>query len=758
MRRLVIALVSPHGDAQEGYFPDTLLELCTTEARRAGHHAALVRVYYDRAEPQAAPEMLSAWLAQKRPDLVVVERLFDPAPVVDHVQSRSGSRAVLISFGDAEPIPGVDLALGLVAGTTRSGRTRSTPAAGDLCAAFRALLHALATDGDVLAVPGVSRGDQHGPPLVPAPLPDPFEPALDAETLSTRTAPPVTRHMVFGNPGCPFALDTAENPHYRGLALAAEPGIARLGCAFCHAGGDYRPRPDEDVVADLVGQARYFVERTGVRELVIADQHPVRYLELLVRAAARAGLGGVRWLFPARADTLPREAASLVAALCAAEDAGQVLELYLTGFEAFSDEELIRYNKGVTKHELLEAVRCMRSLSAAHPRAFAYAASKGHSLVLWNPWTSVENLLESLNTVRAHGLCELFDDIGHNRLRLYPELPIMHAARRDGALVAEWESGDGGTAAGKGYAREQPWRFLDARTRLAWDLSRALRQRLGPETELVQLTAAAELAQHNAYDPSLVEAVLRALDELDARLRHLAGPERPRSTRDSCHETRAEPVLFGGPCNNGCSHCPNRQTFRDDAGAFDRVAIARATGMPIVLAGREPTLFPALDRIALRARGDDERALGLVTNGRRLSHAPFAALLSRCGVQLASVKVFGPDAATADAIARDAGSFEQTRSGVEQAILAGMNVELRIRLDARIVERLQDFAALAVSWGVARLRIEPALDALGLARLGAATEALAELEAACRVLDLGLVAAPLSAGAARFDRLPVRPR
>lgn len=757
MKRLRVALVLPYGDAREGYFPDTLMELATTEARRAGHDAALVRVYYDPAHPALARESLARWLRDKSPDLVVVERVFDPTPIVDYTRGRSGSQSLMLSWGDAELIAGIDLCLGLFAGTTPSGRTRRSPGAGDLLWSFGELLRAIATSQDPITVPGVMRDVagrvEQGPALQRRPLPTPFEPALDAETLCSGTPPRITRRVIFGNSGCPFALDPLENPHYRGLPLTPDGALSRLGCAFCHAGGDYQHRVDDEVVAELVTQARYFWERTDVRTLVISDQHPVRYLGSLIARAAEAGLGGVRWLFPARADAFVRELDKLERAVCAAEQSGQTLELHLAGFEAFSDEELERYNKGTTVSELLRAVESMRRLHAEHPTAFDYARAKGHSLVLWNPWTRVENVAESVACIREHGLGELFDEIGHNRLRLYPDLPIAHAAARDRAVEEEWDPGDEGTARRKGYSKEQPWRFLDPRTRLAWELGQRLRARLGSETEVAQLAAALDFAKQRSYDPGVVAETISGIERLDRELVRLAGPGHPRSTRERARELAASVVLFGGPCNNGCAHCPNRDAYLDDALVLERIRAARTSERPLVLAGREPTLFSAIDRAIEAARGDDGRAVGLVTNGRRLGHAPFTARLAKAGLRFVSVKLFGPDAESADAISRDPGGFVQATTGMKRARELGVEVEIRVRLDARILDRIEAFAAVAGSLGVLRLRVEAALDAVGLSGLEAARGALVRLERACAATDLSLRAAPLSAGARHFDRM-----
>ena len=42
-----IALVLPYGTRSDGFFPDTFAGQLAADARAAGHHAELVRVYYD---------------------------------------------------------------------------------------------------------------------------------------------------------------------------------------------------------------------------------------------------------------------------------------------------------------------------------------------------------------------------------------------------------------------------------------------------------------------------------------------------------------------------------------------------------------------------------------------------------------------------------------------------------------------------------------------------------------------------------------
>lgn len=768
MRHLSIGFVVPFGDPSEGFFPDALLALLCERARAAGHRAELVRAYYDGRDPEAdrrVAQRLEGWLGERDVDLVVCERLFDAAPVLAHLARKADRTAVLVSRGDSfDPVEGVSFVVGGHPGVTRTRATRRTPAIAELELAFQRLVERLAAGGDPSDVPGVARVVD-GELLLAAPLERPsgrrpFVATVEQSVICEGPAPLVTRKTLFGNVGCPYAADPLENKHFSGVTLPLAAPVARLGCAFCALGGDYEKRPDGEVVGDLIEQATFWATRLPtVREFVLNDQHSLRYLGSLVAQAGRAGLRRMTWLFAARADAFVREQGQVRAAIAAAQAAGQRLELYLTGFEAFSDVELSRYNKGVTVEEELAAVRVMRELAAAHPEAFGYAGARGHSLIPWNPWTRPEELAESIANVRAAGLSELFHELGRNRLRLYRDLPLYYAALRDGALREAWEDGDEGAGRRKGYSVEHPWRFLDRRTRVAYGLAGALRELLGLETEVAQLAAVAAFATGLAQDVDATATVARVVDDARAFAKTLArfGRERRASDPRFGEGRRAAVVAFAGGCNNGCPGCANRDRWLDDTTpALDgRVDAARAAGDPVVFAGREPTLHPAFMALLSRARGADGRSVGLVTNGRRFSYAPFARAAVQAGLTTASVKLFGPDAASADAYSRDAGAFDQAVAGTRQLRRAGVrDLEWRVVLHRGLVNEVARFEKLIESAGVSQLRVEAPVDAVGLDSLRAAGEAVERLAAICTRAGAAFDATPLETGMRLFDWIP----
>jgi len=705
-----LAFVLPFGEPEEAFFSDALLALLASDARRRGHGVHLVRVYYDgksRERDQEISARLAAWLGATGADLVVVERLFDVEPLLAHRERSPARRLLQVTRGDSlEPLPGVEHVLGAWTEPMPGGLARRSPRLDELRAAFCVALERFASGLPWNDLPGVAHFDGENwsgaRSFEETTEKFPFDPCVDWQVIALGAPPRIWQKTLLGNEGCPFALDPLKNPFYAGVELPTGVPMARLGCAFCHMGGDYEKRSDSLAVASLVEQARYYRERLpDLEAFTLSDQHSIRYLALLMREVAGAGMGPMRWLFPVRADAFVHERARIRDAAAVARAAGQVLEAHLSGFEAFSDVELQRYNKGCTREELIAAVGAMRELAAELPESFEYARAKAHSLILWNPWTTPRDLLESVSTMAEHGLGELFHDIGKNRLRLYRELPIYWAAQRDGALVDAWDDPATDVARTKGYSSDLPWRFLDPRTRVAFDAAALLRRRLGRETELEQLAAAVDYAESGSSAD-----VAAGLDALESVLASLFGPTRAKGLPPRGTQVRAEGLTIGA--------------------AFDlrqlrtRARAAAASGSPLLVAGAGLELH--WDRIAEEAPAD------LAVVWERL---PELSELRARRVGRASLRLGQP--------------FHEPEA-IRGLVRAGVALELRVVPRAGELDALGRWLELATRAGVRTLRLEISLAALGLSELSRSATALASLLGAAAAEGVGVEAAPLAAG------------
>ncbi|MCB9574411.1 MAG: hypothetical protein H6709_20205 [Kofleriaceae bacterium] len=211
--------------------------------------------------------------------------------------------------------------------------------------------------------------------------------------------------------------------------------------------------------------------------------------------------------------------------------------------------------------------------------------------------------------------------------------------------------------------------------------------------------------------------------------------------------------------------CPNRDRHLPDdtAAVIARIVAARAAGRPIVLARREPTLRDDLPALLDAARGDDRRAVGVVSNGRRFAYDDFTAAARAAAASPRSASSCSPP--TTPAPTPSPGSTApRPRPGAAPRALRRAGIaalELRAPLDAGNLAGYAGYAALAGALDVDQLRVEAALDAVSLDALGdgRAVAALDALLAACRAAGVAVEAAPLTAGTSLHHWLPApRPR
>jgi pyruvate-formate lyase-activating enzyme len=755
-------MVTAFGTRKGGYFSDVLLGLLCSDARAVGHEAQMLRVYYDGADREvdaAVSARLVRWLVERRIDLVVADRVLAAEPFTEWKAHHPAGRMLLLP--PPEGMGCVVAADAAIAHALYQRRRERGEFGDEVRRAFAMWLAAGLAAPDEVDIPGLA-GMRNGTPEPPARAlielaggaPMAYRPVVEHEVIAAAEGAAIAPapYTVFGNGGCPYSRDVMQAKPYRDLRIGEAGELLRKGCAFCTMGGDYDKRSDEETVASVLGQVAYLTEHLPKpHAFVLTDQHPLRYLPRLLESAARRGVREVTWLLETRADWLVEHRDALQESIGIAERTGTRLELYLVGFESFSDDDLELFNKGTTRDGLVAAARLVRELARAHPRTFGFSRERGHSLILFHPWTSPRRLLESGDTLRVHGLSDFFHDITRNRLRLYPRLPIAALARAQGLVTEDWE-GDAAsrTARTKGYSVDIPWRFADPRATIAYEACRRLRHALGNETEISQLLAVARWAERLDQASSPAEAVERlagALARLATRVEELLGKSRGQ---------RAATVLFAGNCNNGCHGCENRDGFLPDDGDAlrERVDRAREEDLPVMLAGREPTLHPDFVALVERARGSDGRRVGVTTNGRRFAYRGFAAAAVRAGLSHASVKVFAARSEEADAVARVHGSFEQALTGIDNLLHGGVRVEIRVPLHAEALPTMALFADLAREHGVGAIRLEVALDSLGLDVLDEAEASVRTLATACRAAGVRLTASPLPSGMRGFDRLP----
>ena len=641
---LRVAFVYLHAQAGGDFFADVPFAWTAGELRKLGVIADLLHVHFDRdADPEPLTSALLDTLAGY--GLVVLDQVWDPR-LVARIQAR-GQRIVATDpyavWRDATP----DFQLAHFL-------THRQPLI-DLTLALRDGEDVLAVANLAVQLPGMAAAVTSRP--APRTHPElsqalaPFCPIIDPIVLGQPRdeqgqAPPA-RKTLDTNSGCPFSDPVANNPAFANVDLSA-PGITLKGCAFCFMGGDYKALPARDTVQAHLDQiAWYQANLPRLDEVVLRDQSALRYLPELVRGAVQRGLRPVGLLVPGRGDAILRWGAELRAAALACHGTGFWFTLHLIGFESFSQDQLDLYNKGVTVEDYAQALEQMRQLHAEFPEAFVLAKYGASSFILFNPWTTLRQLQETVDFCRTHAVADLAHGLTLTRLRLYPNLPLYWKARQD-RLLSDAVAADDRGAAFTGYSAEATWRYQDGRIAAVEELQRRLHRHVRVTESVGLLDNVLRWTRSRLAEPIDSEVVplsseivgierdwlaLRALWHGQGRSGLHGGRPLP-IDMEKRQVAQARTVLAGQHCNNHCRTCvADHGRFETDATRLQlQVERAAEAHGRVVLAGREPTLLPQLLGLVQAARAAGATHVELVTNGRMLANAGIAKRLQRAGV------------------------------------------------------------------------------------------------------------------------------
>ncbi len=664
---LGVAFVYLHAQQGPDFFADVPFCWAAGELRALGVAADVVHARLPRGDPAAAAPLIDeliATIGRLGHGLVVFEHLW-LADLVSRMQSELGA---LVCETDANAV---------LAGQRVDFRLRwfvqhRQPLL-DLVAALRA-------GTDLMAV----RNLVAWPPEAPAPLTSRRQERFPAEPDWLRAFCPITDAIEIGglsggsdaplrktldtNSGCPYARDVRRNPHFADLDLdALDPvyAVTLKGCSFCELGGDYRALTADQSVAVHVAQIGWYQRHLGrLDEVVLRDQSAIRYLPELIAACVEEGLAPLGFLVPARGDAILRDGERLEAAARAAAGSGNWFTLYLIGFESFSQSQLDLYNKGVSVAEYAAALAQMRDLRDRWPGVYRMEAYGASSFILFNPWTRLEDLDETVAFCKDHGAHQLAHGWTLTRLRLQPHLPLYWRARADGLIVDSAPHADRG-AAFTGYGGESAWRYREARVGVIEDAERRLARHVRVDESVGLLDTVLDWARARWPDADAPASTQDGeLEALEAAWQTLRGQWRPQDgvsgsgagTRDAgpLQITLASPhsdpvaappvglrapsagrtILLGDACNNRCRTCLGEHGRYETGVARLRAAVeaaARRHGR-VVLAGREPTLQRALPRLIRAARAAGASRIELVSNGRALAASGVIERLAAAGL------------------------------------------------------------------------------------------------------------------------------
>jgi cyclic pyranopterin phosphate synthase len=180
--------------------------------------------------------------------------------------------------------------------------------------------------------------------------------------------------------------------------------------------------------------------------------------------------------------------------------------------------------------------------------------------------------------------------------------------------------------------------------------------------------------------------------------------ERVRSQKERVH------VSIGAVCNNNCIFCmeEDRDAREINNGAMTpervRWILEQHRGAEeVCFTSGEPTTRPELPQLVAWAKELGFARISVMTNGRRLSHFPYAAALAKAGMNRFYVSIHGHTKKLHEGLTRTPGSFEQTVAGLDSvAKLKRFGVELHTStvLTDRNLPHLLDVYRLLRAHGV----------------------------------------------------------
>ena len=131
-------------------------------------------------------------------------------------------------------------------------------------------------------------------------------------------------------------------------------------------------------------------------------------------------------------------------------------------------------------------------------------------------------------------------------------------------------------------------------------------------------------------------------------------------------------VSIGAVCNNNCVFCMEEDRdgryVNNSAMTRDRVRWileSHRGAEEVCFTSGEPTTRPELPEMVGWARALGYERISVMTNGRRLSHLPYAAALAKAGLNRFYISIHGHDKKLHEGLTRTPDSFEQTVAGLD---------------------------------------------------------------------------------------------
>ena len=270
--------------------------------------------------------------------------------------------------------------------------------------------------------------------------------------------------------GCPYVKKISDNCFYKDLDISEDLpktnptahkilkniySRAKTGCSFCLICLDrkYTSFANKNLIPNILQQYKYIIENyPSVNRIQINDENSFRYLYEFFQAVKK--LRPVEIMIAGRSDFFLRYVLDIEKTLKIIKGTNFVLNVACIGFENFSQKELDILNKGTTVQDNIQTLEWLNKLSEKYPKNFEFRKDKDHGTILFNPWTTIENLNDNVKWYRKFDIHHLINPSTPlaTRLGVHSLSSIYYKAKADGLLLSSRNLYDYGLI---------NWKFID---------------------------------------------------------------------------------------------------------------------------------------------------------------------------------------------------------------------------------------------------------------------------------------------------------
>jgi hypothetical protein len=290
-------------------------------------------------------------------------------------------------------------------------------------------------------------------------------PLYDCQAVNAQPGHPKPPVHVSAGVDCAYRRRLRDNRFFKDIQLPEE--VRPFGCSFCFSTQDLSYPFKTPAIELAVRQCTAALQAEGnclSKDSFVINGAPVfSRLGEFFEAILQHPFPPSRFFFGCRVDDLIKQAVTIENLLPRLQVAGHSINIFNLGIENFSQDENDRLNKGLSPQQIEEGDRLIRRLEQAFPDTFQFSKLGGYGLILFTPWTTVEDLAINMDHLRR------FKGIGDkgfvltSKLQILSESAIRYLAERDGLIM---ESFDGFHLYDSGCIfrhdqREVPWRFLN---------------------------------------------------------------------------------------------------------------------------------------------------------------------------------------------------------------------------------------------------------------------------------------------------------